>query len=192
MADVFLDLPGEVWKGDILYGVEGLEASSLGRLRRQPRWVRVNQSTDRLRLEPGHILSLRPDRKGYLYSWVSAGLGRSTGLPAHRVVCAAFHGAPTEERWNVCHINGDSGDNRAENLRWGSFKENSDDQARHNTRLLGERHPMTRLKTEDAKLIRSMALAGSPYSEIRKLYDVSPPTICNIKYGRTWRHLASG
>lgn len=42
----------------------------------------------------------------------------------HRLVCEAFNGSPPKGR-NVCmHINEDYRDNRPENLRWGTQKEN--------------------------------------------------------------------
>jgi hypothetical protein len=41
-----------------------------------------------------------------------------------RLVCEAFHGAPTIEK-NVCmHLDENSRNNRADNLRWGTQKEN--------------------------------------------------------------------
>lgn len=42
----------------------------------------------------------------------------------HRLVCEAFHGAPPEGKNVVIHINECATDNRPENLKWGTQKEN--------------------------------------------------------------------
>ena len=53
----------------------------------------------------------------------------------HRIVAFAFHGEPHDGQ-EVCHNNGMSTDNRAENLRWGTRSENTVDKVKHGT------HPM--------------------------------------------------
>lgn len=42
----------------------------------------------------------------------------------HRLICIAFHGEPPFEKAVVIHINENTLDNRAENLKWGTQKEN--------------------------------------------------------------------
>lgn len=50
---------------------------------------------------------------------------RSFGnLKVHRLVCEAFHGPPPSPSHIVIHLNEDGIDNRSENLRWGTQKEN--------------------------------------------------------------------
>jgi hypothetical protein len=50
----------------------------------------------------------------------------------HRLVLRAFVGEPPEG-WDACHNNGNSSDNRLENLRWGTRSENILDEVRHGT-----------------------------------------------------------
>ncbi len=45
-------------------------------------------------------------------------------MKVHRLVCEAFHGPAPFERAVVLHLNEDGLDNRPENLRWGTQKEN--------------------------------------------------------------------
>lgn len=47
-----------------------------------------------------------------------------SGVPVHRIVCSAFHGAPPTKSHVVDHIDTNRANNRAENLRWVSRLEN--------------------------------------------------------------------
>lgn len=49
---------------------------------------------------------------------------RGKNYKVHRLVCEAFHGPSPFHRAVVIHINEDALDNRPENLRWGTQKEN--------------------------------------------------------------------
>ena len=49
---------------------------------------------------------------------------RGRNYKVHRLICEAFHGNPPNENSVVIHINEDATDNRPENLRWGTQKEN--------------------------------------------------------------------
>lgn len=50
--------------------------------------------------------------------------GRSKVTAVHRLVCAAFNGAPESSSMQVDHINMNRSDNRPENLEWVTGKEN--------------------------------------------------------------------
>jgi len=51
-------------------------------------------------------------------------LHKGKNYKVHRLVCEAFHGPPSKEKNIVLHINEDATDNRPENLKWGTQKEN--------------------------------------------------------------------
>ena len=51
-------------------------------------------------------------------------LYKGKNYKVHRLVCEAFHGAPPEGSTVVLHLNEDGTDNRSENIRWGTQKEN--------------------------------------------------------------------
>lgn len=45
-------------------------------------------------------------------------------MKVHRLVCEAFHGSPPDSKPYVIHIDENAHNNKPENLRWGSQKEN--------------------------------------------------------------------
>lgn len=49
---------------------------------------------------------------------------RGKNYKVHRLICEAFHGPAPNDRNIVLHLNEDATDNRPENLRWGTQKEN--------------------------------------------------------------------
>jgi hypothetical protein len=55
------------------------------------------------------------------YSYWSPKYGH---MKVHRLVCEAFHGPPPFDRAVVIHIDENALNNRPENLRWGTQKEN--------------------------------------------------------------------
>ena len=112
----------EVWNP--VRSVPELEASSLGRVRRKPYE----------RDMPNGGIRTYTFRPTYGYRVPVSGLagfrmtlqikGMNKTFKIARLVCDAFHGLPPEGR-NVCmHIDDDPGNNRPENLRWGTQKEN--------------------------------------------------------------------
>ncbi len=45
-------------------------------------------------------------------------------MKVHRLVCEAFHGPAQDESHVVIHLDEDATNNRPENLKWGTMKEN--------------------------------------------------------------------
>ncbi|WP_193174910.1 HNH endonuclease signature motif containing protein [Oricola nitratireducens] len=54
----------------------------------------------------------------------STGYMLLAGVPVHRIVCSAFHGAPPSDQHVVDHIDTNRANNRPENLRWVTRLEN--------------------------------------------------------------------
>jgi hypothetical protein len=57
--------------------------------------------------------------------------GNYTAKKVHALVCAAFHGPRPDGCNETRHLNGKPYDNRPQNLRWGTTKENYLDRVKH-------------------------------------------------------------
>lgn len=120
--------------------------------------------------------------------------GRATPRAVHLIMCEAFHGAKPGPRHQAAHNNGVRTDNRIENLRWATPKENQDDRKLHGTHCKGEANPIAKLTKEDVKNIREAMSARAGGKIIRdgvprKLaaqYGVHRSNIYQIARGDAW------
>lgn len=177
----------EIWKD--IPGYEGLyQASSLGRLRSLPR--HVGSKNGSLRLWPGKILQGKANALGgYIEVKLSRG-GKSRRTSAHRVVCEAFHGPAPHTGAQVAHGDGTRTNNRPDNLRWATAKENSADRNLHGTAPIGEGAGNARLTDKQILEIREEyePRYGS-LSRLARRFGVSPTQILNIVKRKQWTHL---
>lgn len=150
----------EIWKRICDQG--GLfEASSHGQIRKMPE---------------GRILPQRLTPSGYVT--VSCGA-------VHRLVLKAFVGMPPTPEHHAAHGNGVRTDNRPENLRWATPKENQADCVLHGTDNRGERNPMAHFTKEIVlEIVRLKGTASAP--DVGRKFDTHPTNIKNIWNGRTW------
>ena len=150
----------EVWQP--IPGFEGYSASACGEIR--------NDKTNRV---------LRQARSGkYLNVWV-AGSKRYV----HSLVAAAFCGERPDGLY-CCHKNDQPHDNRAENLYWGSNRQNQLDRVRN-----GKPRTTNKLSESQVREVRAALAEGATNASIAKRYRVDPSTISNIKTGRLWSSL---
>ena len=96
---------GEIWRGD-LDGTFVRVKDSLDSTKRGGRYWRVK---------------LRDPSGKWLSRYV------------HVLICIAFHGAPPLGKPEVCHGDGDKGNNRPGNLRWGDRADQQRDKRRQGT-----------------------------------------------------------
>ena len=111
----------EEWRD--IAGCEGrYQVSNIGRVRSLERYT--NAKCGFKKLTPGKILKLQPNKgNGYLEINLRIS-GKVKRLLIHRLVANAF--IPNKDCLPcVDHINGDKHDNRVENLRWVSHKQNT-------------------------------------------------------------------
>lgn len=152
------------------------EASSYGQ-------VRSLKSGSQQVLKPGlHT-------RGYMTVHLSPGVKRDgKSYLVHRLVLEAFVG-PRSADQQCRHLDGDKTNNRLDNLRWGTGRENHADSVQHGTALLGPKNHKTKLTKDQVLEIRVLLGHGLGFGRIGERYGVCGHTIRDIKRGTTWRHL---
>ncbi len=106
----------------------------------------------------------------------------------HTLVLNAFVG--DKPAGYVCrHLNGNSLDNRVDNLRWGTTKENVADAIKHGTASClrhGENAVAAKLKLADITEIRKQYSSGQSQKELAVAFSISQRHVSDIVNGKTW------
>ncbi|MCE5220037.1 MAG: HNH endonuclease [Clostridium sp.] len=102
----------------------------------------------------------------------------------------------------VHHINGDTHDNRLENLELKSRSEHSREhmagiiiseetreKIRNAPKLKGSQKKQSKLTEDDVIIIKDYLNKGMGVREIARLYNVCHSIISNIKTGKAWKHV---
>ena len=168
-------------------GFEGLyEVSSLGRVKSLAR--EVLHSHGNLQTCKERVLKPFINKGGY----GTVGLhknGSQLHKKVHALVAEAFIG-PRPEGLQVRHGTRGKLDNSLANLCYGTPKQNSADKVRDGTHNRGERNPKAKLTEADIREIRSLLAAGKRQKSIANTFGVANSTICFIKQGKIWAHVA--
>lgn len=107
----------------------------------------------------------------------------------HRLVLETYVG-PCPEGMEARHLDGDSKNNKVENLIWGTPKENQQDRFSHGTDSQGEKCSTSKLTEQDVRMIIYMYRTGLFLQrEIAKLYNIAQVTTSRIVNRKTWKHL---
>lgn len=153
----------ESWRPVV--GFPGYEVSDLGRVRSARKILRSGTMS-----EGYQLVSLRRDGKGH-------------SRLVHHVVLEAFVG-PRPVGMQARHVNErEKGNNRLDNLAWGTPRENEADKIRHGTSQHGERNHRAKLTNEQADTIRASSDSGV---SLAAKYGVSEPVVSAIRHGRKY------
>jgi uncharacterized protein YerC len=175
-------MSNEVWKD--IAGYEGIyQVSNMGRVRSLPH-TRI-ELKGRKKGKQNHysLRILRPNmgNRGY-YAVVLNKDGKRARWEVHRLVARTFLG-PLPDNYHTHHVNGNSADNRLENLVYLSASEHM-----HLTHR-GENCHKAILTEADVFEVRRLLDAGHIQKEIAAMYGVCRSTIGEIKRGKSWAHI---
>lgn len=133
----------EIWKDIPEYGGH-YQASNLGRIRSKERIVKKLFGLTKKIVEQKYKTRILNPSKADKYGHLSVHLGvdnKKYTCAVHRLVLMAFVGN-CPNGMECCHNNGDASDNRIENLRWDTHKNNNHDRKIHGNYKTGKNHPM--------------------------------------------------
>ncbi len=177
-------IDGEQWKPvSITKGGVRYEASNHGRIRSVGFECPCGRK-HRGRILKQRVVCAKGLFKGHLYVTID----RPRGV--HTLVADAFLG-PRPRGLVVCHNNGDSFDNRPENLRYDSQKENIRDTIRHGSARIGAKNHGSRLSAGEVDRVKDLLASGCMPAVIAKWLGIGRKRIVDIKLGHAWKHAAA-
>ncbi len=174
----------ENWK-DVPGWENYYEVSNLGQIRSK---TRVGRTLLAERKYGGGILNPITNSRGYQV----VNLTRRDPLHVrqqyvvHRLVLLAFVGEKPNG-WHGCHSDGDKTNNKLDNLRWGSPRENCYDKKLHGTWQCGEKHGNSIYTEEQVREIyRLYSEDNLSPSKIKDLLGLPLNFIAKICYKQSW------
>ncbi len=118
----------EIWKA--AHSVPGLLASSWGRVVLPPSYAPIPHGGYRAYLPKPTYGAISRAKKTAAHTYRLIMVRGAPGEPrqkprkVHQLVCEAFHGPRPDPKSVVLHLDENAHNNRPENLRWGTQKEN--------------------------------------------------------------------
>lgn len=115
-------MSNEIWKP--VPSIFGIKASSWGRVILPVRVAKMPHGGFRsYNPKPTYGVKMKASKSArhQYYGLYNSKFGN---MKVHRLVCEAFHGPPPEGKSYVLHLDENALNNRPENLKWGTQKEN--------------------------------------------------------------------
>ena len=147
-------------------------------------------SVKSLKFNREKILTQMTTTKGYLRVGLHKNkLFKKEKIAVHRLVAIAFIPNP-ENKPEVNHKKGIKKDNRVWYLEWNTPSENQDHAYKTGLKISvkGENINTCKLTIKEVLEIRNIG-DNMPYTEIAKLYNITPENVSQIIRRKTWRHL---
>ena len=127
-------------------------------------------------------------KRGYLFVVLRVN-GKSIATYVHRAVAEAFVPNP-ENKPQVNHIDGNTQNNRADNLEWVTPKENMRHAAANGLTLVGEACPWAKLSEETVIKVCKLLQAGRSVKDIREVTGLTSQGLSKIKARVNWKHIS--
>jgi hypothetical protein len=121
---------------------------------------------------------------------VLIGLGGKNGKlrPLSHVILRTFVG-PKPDGMEACHWDGNPKNNRLENLRWDTHKNNEADKIRHGTNNECGRNGSAKITKIQARNVRELYMTGKySYEGIEKETGINKGIIHTLVTGKCWNH----
>jgi hypothetical protein len=159
-----------------IQGFENYEVNELGEI-----WSLPKKTRNGVRI----VKATKYPKTGYMYVDLCKD-GKVKKFTVHRLVALNLIPNP-ENKPQVNHINGNKTDNRVENLEWCTRSENQKHSIQIGLRTTkGEKNSQSKLNEQDVLYIRNSKEKGSI---LAKKFNISHPTICDIRKYRSWTHV---
>jgi len=178
----------EIWKP--IPNLEFYEASNFGRIRSLDchrefvgRWGGIVK-----RWHHGRILRLKKKDNGcggiYLNFYYEGKYPQ-----VNRIVCETFNGPPPTPKHEAAHLDGDTLNNRPENLVWATAIENAAHKKIHGTDPVGSKNGTAVLNESDIPKIFDEFINGKTTKQIGEEYKISQSNASQIIRRKTWSHV---
>lgn len=166
----FKEIPG--WEGYYIVSTSGVVASLRHRFgkRNSPR-----------------ICSYVNAPNGYLRVRLSRD-NKVTFFSVHRAVALAFLGKIPKEMC-VRHLDGNKTNNSLNNLKIGTYQENSDDEVKAKRHPHGKTHPRAKISEDDVHRIRELFKEGLPQTKIAVMFNIDQTHVSKIVRKDLWKHI---
>jgi len=108
----------------------------------------------------------------------------------HELVLTSFIG-PCPKNLQCRHLDGNRLNNKLDNLKWGTAKENAEDRIIHGHVAEGDKNGNVKLNPNKVRVIRYLyRTVKFSLSDIAWQFDVRKSTISSIVNNKTWRYVA--
>lgn len=176
--------PLEVWR-DVPGWVGIYRVSSLGRVMRCEKY-RLGRA-GKMRYLKDKILKASVSNSGYPRVGLCSD-SKYDYYHVHRLVLWAFVGPPAKGLI-ARHLDGNKLNNHLTNLAWGTYKENSNDQLLHGTRVVGESTIGSKLTETNVKAIRLLVAKGMWQRLVADKFGITQSSVSRIVSRENWAHV---